>query len=88
LKKRQINFEVGDLVMAHLKKEIFPRGEYNILKLKKIEPCKLLRKFSSNSFEIQIPSNIRISPIFNVSDLYPFKKEVGILGDAPVNEKI
>ena len=29
LKKREINFEVGDLVLAHLRKERFPKREYN-----------------------------------------------------------
>jgi hypothetical protein len=74
LKRRQLDFEVGDLVMAHLRKERFPRGEYNKLKLKNIGPCKILRKFSSNAYEIELPSNLGISPIFNVSYLYPFKE--------------
>ena len=43
------------------------------MKLKKIGPCKVLRKFSTNSYEIEPPSDLHISPIFNVSDLYPFR---------------
>jgi hypothetical protein len=73
LKQRQLDFEVGDLVMEHLRKEMFLRGEYNRLKLKKIGPCKVLRKFSSNFYELKLPSDIEIYPIFNVSDLHPFK---------------
>ena len=66
--------------MAYLKKEGFPKGTYNKLKLKNIGPCKVLRKFSANAYEIEIPSNLHISPIFNVSDLYPFR-DAGIQPD-------
>jgi len=34
--RREVNFEVGDMVLAHLKKKRFPRGEYNKLKMKTI----------------------------------------------------
>ena len=42
------------------------------MKLKKIGPCKILRKFSTNAYELELPTGIGISPIFNIADLYPY----------------
>jgi hypothetical protein len=70
---RQLQFEVGDLILAHLRKERFLKGTYNKPKMKKIRPCKVLKKCGANSYEIELPNGIGISPIFNISDLYPYK---------------
>jgi hypothetical protein len=65
---------VGDQVIAHIRKERFPRGTYNNLKLKRIGPCKILRKFDENSYEIKLPEDVGISPIFNISEMYPYRE--------------
>jgi hypothetical protein len=78
---RELQFEVGDLILAHLRNERFPRGKYNKLKMKKIRPCKIIRKFGANAYEIELPEGIEISPIFNVSDLYPYKVEEAEAGN-------
>ena len=60
------------MVLAYLKRDRFPKGEYNKLKMKNIGPCRILRKFSTNAYELEIPTIVGISPIFNVSHLYPY----------------
>jgi hypothetical protein len=49
------------------------------LKMKKIGPCRVLKKFGANAYEIELPDGIGISPIFNISDLYPYR--AGEIGD-------
>ena len=56
--RRQLQFEVGDLILAHLRKERFLKGTYNKLKMKKIEPCKVLMKIGENAYEIELPDGI------------------------------
>jgi hypothetical protein len=43
--------------------------------MKNIGPCRILRKFDANACEIELPDDVGISPIFNVSDLYPYRKD-------------
>jgi hypothetical protein len=69
--KREIQFEVSDLILSHLRKERFPRGTYNKMKMKKIGPCRVMKKLGENAYEIELPDGIEISPIFNVVDFYP-----------------
>ena len=37
-------------------------------------PCKIVRKFSLNAYEIELPTEIGISSIFNVADLYLYRE--------------
>ena len=72
MKRREANLEVGCIILAHLRKERFSKGEYIKFKLKNIGPCKILRIFSTNAHEIEVPTDIGISPIFNVKDMYHY----------------
>jgi hypothetical protein len=73
--RRELQFEVGDLIISHLRKERFPRGTYKKIKMKKIGLCRVIRKFGANAYEIELPDGVRISPIFNVTKLYPYRDE-------------
>jgi hypothetical protein len=72
---RELQFEVGYQVLAHLRKKRFPRGTYKKLKLKNIGPCNILRKFDENAYDIEFLEDVGISPIFNISDLYPYRED-------------
>jgi hypothetical protein len=43
--------------------------------MKKIGPCRVLKKFGENAYEIELSDGIEISLTFNVSNLYPYKAE-------------
>ena len=43
--------------------------------MKKIGPCKVIKKFGANAYEIELPDGIGISPILNVENLYPYRAD-------------
>ena len=63
---------MGDRVMVYLRKERFPSRTYHKLKIKKIGPCQIVRKCGTNAYQVDLPDELDISPIFNISDLYVF----------------
>ena len=56
--------------MVHLRKEHFLVGTYNKLKMKKFGPCKIVKRHDSgNAYEVELPADLNISPVFNISNL-------------------
>ena len=43
--------------------------------MKNIGPCRVIRKFGANTYEIELPNGVGISPIFNITNLYPYRAE-------------
>ena len=59
--------------MVHLRKENFPMGTYNKLKMKKFGPCKIVKRHDSiNAYEVEFPIELNISPVFNILDLIEY----------------
>lgn len=59
--------------MVHFKRGRFLIGTYSKMKMKKFGPCKILKKFNShNSYEVELPDDVDISPIYNVANLYQY----------------
>jgi hypothetical protein len=75
------------LVLAHLRKEMYPRGTYNKPKMKKIGLCKIIRKFEANTYEIELPDGVGISPIFNIADCMLIEMMKQEHGDSKIRRK-
>ncbi|XP_057846982.2 uncharacterized protein LOC131056738 [Cryptomeria japonica] len=57
------------MVMVHLRKDRFPKGSHSKLMTRRTGPCEILDKYGLNAYKIELPDDISISPIFNVSDI-------------------
>ncbi|XP_057532797.1 uncharacterized protein LOC130810672 [Amaranthus tricolor] len=59
----------GDQVWVYVRKKRFPHLRKNKLQPRAIGPYQVSKKIGSNTFEIQLPADFNISPIFNIGDL-------------------
>jgi hypothetical protein len=84
--RRHKVIQEGELVMAHLSKDEFPRAIYNKLKYKKIGPCQIMKEIFDNSYQLELTEIFDIYPTFNVANLYEFhegdkKEDEGTLNE-------
>jgi hypothetical protein len=71
-KRRAKVYQVGDLVMVYLRKGRLPAGTYNKLNNKKHNPFQILQKINDNAYVADLPTEMTISPTFNVADLFEY----------------
>ena len=74
--RKHVEFNMGDLVWIHLRKERFPQGKFGKLKPKADGPFKVLKRIGKNAYEIELPEGYEVSPIFNVVDLSLYHGDV------------
>jgi hypothetical protein len=70
-----LDFEPGDLVWLHLRKEWFPGLRNSKLMPRADGPFKVLEKINENAYKLDLPAYFGVSPIFNIADLKPYLGE-------------
>jgi hypothetical protein len=70
--RKQLDFEPGDLVWLHLRKERFPDLRKSKLMPRVDGPFKVLEKINENAYKLDLPADFRVSLTFNIADLKPY----------------
>lgn len=75
-KCRAVTYNIGDLVYVKLRpyRQIFASGtHYNKLSKRFYGPYKIIDKFGSTTYKLEVPSSSKIHPVFHCSLLKPRK---------------
>uniref|UniRef100_A0A2N9HV25 RNA-directed DNA polymerase n=1 Tax=Fagus sylvatica TaxID=28930 RepID=A0A2N9HV25_FAGSY len=67
--RKQVIFEVGDLVWVLISKDRRPEDQYSKLRPRKYGPCRILKRINPNAYEVELPKHMAISNTFNVQHL-------------------
>jgi hypothetical protein len=70
--RNQLDFEPGDLVWLHLRKEWFPDLRKSKLMLRADCLFKILEKINENADKLDFPIDFGVSHTFNIADLKPY----------------
>jgi hypothetical protein len=74
-KRRQLDFNIGELVWVYLSKDHYPRGDYNKLTRRKFGPYPILEKFGENAYRVELPEDMHISNVFNFRHFHKYYGE-------------
>jgi hypothetical protein len=67
--RKELKFELGDLIWLHLRKERFPELRKSKLMSRVDGPFKVLQRINENAYKLNLPTDFGVSPIFNIADL-------------------
>ena len=87
IRRRHMEFQVGDYVMIRVRPEQFPFGAVKKLHAHSAGPFKVLKRVGPNAYVLELPSDYDISSTFNIEDLVAFKGTTAI-PDAPFDDPL
>jgi hypothetical protein len=73
--RKQLDFEPGDLVWLHLRKERFPDLRKSKLMSRTDGLFKVLKKINENAYKLHLPAYFGVSPTINNADLRSYLGE-------------
>ena len=65
--RKGMEFQPGDLVWLHLRKERFPTRRNSKLMARRDGPFKVLAKVGANAYKLELPGDMAVSATFNVA---------------------
>jgi len=73
--KKNVQYQPGDLVWIHLRKERFPSKRKSKLMPRADGPFEILEKIGPNAYKVNLPGEYGVFATFNVADLNPYYDE-------------
>jgi len=70
--KKNVQYQPGDLVWIHLRKERFPGKRKSKLMPRSDGPFEILEKIDPNAYKVDLLGEYGVSSTFNVADLSPY----------------
>lgn len=65
-------FNIGDFVWVHLRKERFPKQRKSKLMPRAIGPYQIINKYGENAYKVDLPEEYGVSTTFNIGDCAPY----------------
>jgi len=73
--RKPLEFQPGDLVWLHFRKERFPSRRKNKLMARSDVPFEVLEKVGSNAYKLQLLGDMAVSATFKIGDLSPYVED-------------